>query len=197
MATKKKAAKANKSKRVLAVPLKEAADTWPKATEARARRSDNRLEVAFIRASTEERKRQKTLLAIEALNIPAKLRPLVERVRQYMGGSIHDPFAVASSEAFFLGVELQGRFPEFRGQIKGRQNATRKNKIRADEWKEYAQNQFKEIRAHNAEMPRHRVVKEAIKQTRFHFGIRPRLVKGKPCKWPGKRIQSDIFKGMK
>lgn len=197
MATKKKAAKANKSKRVLAVPLKEAADTWPKATEAQARRSDNRLEVAFIRASTEERKRQKTLLAIEALNIPAKLRPLVERVRQYMGGSIHDPFAVASSEAFFLGVELQGRFPEFRGQIKGRQNATRKNKIRADEWKEYAQNQFKEIRAHNAEMPRHRVVKEAIKQTRFHFGIRPRLVKGKPCKWPGKRIQSDIFKGMK
>lgn len=197
MATKKTAAKASKSKRVLAIPLEESADSWPKATPAQAQRADMRLEAAFNRAMHDEEKRARTIRKIKALNIPAKLRPLAERVWQYMGGSIHDPFAVASSEAFFLGVELQGRFPEFRGQIKGRQNATRKNKIRADEWKEYAQNQFKEIRAHNAEMPRHRVVKEAIEQTRFHFGIRPRLVKGEPCKWPGKRIQSDIFKGMK
>jgi len=114
-----------------------------------------------------------------------------------MGGSIHDPVAVASVEAFYLGVELQGLFPEFRKQITGRQNAARTNKNRADEWKEYAQNQFKEIRAHNAEMPRHCVVKEAIKRTRFHFGIKPRMVREKITTWPCKRTQSDIFKGMK
>lgn len=100
-------------------------------------------------------------------------------------------------DAFMLGVELQEMFPEFRKQIAGRENATRTNKNRADEWKEYAQNQFKEIRAHNAKMPRHCVVKEAIKRTRFHFGIRPRMVRGKTPTWPSKRIQSDIFKGMK
>lgn len=197
MATKKTAAKANKSKRVLAVPLKEAADTWPKATPAQARRADTRIEAAFNRAMRDEEKRAQTLQKIEALNIPKRLRPEVARVRQYMGGSIHDPVAVASVEAFYLGVELQGLFPEFRKQITGRQNATRTNKNRADEWKEYAQNQFKEIRAHNAKMPRHCVVKEAIKRTRFHFGIRPRMVRGKTPTWPSKRIQSDIFKGMK
>ena len=172
-------------------------DTWPKASEHKARRSDMRLEAAINRAMRDEEKRARTLQKIEALNIPKRLRPEVARVRQYMGGSIHDPVAVASVETFYLGVELQGLFPEFRKQITGRQNAARTNKNRADERKEYAQNQFKEIRAHNAKMPRHCVVKEAIKRTRFHFGIRPTMRRKKISTWPCKRTQSDIFKGMK
>ena len=172
-------------------------DTWPKASEHKARRSDMRLEAAFNRAMRDEEKRARTLQKIEAMNIPKRLRPEVARVRQYMGGSIHDPVAVASVEAFYLGVELQGLVPEFRGQIKGRQNATRANKSKADERKEYARAQFAEIRRESEKMRRGLVIKKACELTRLHFGIRPRLVNGKACTWPNKRTQSDIFKGMK
>lgn len=172
-------------------------DTWPKATEARAHRADQRLEAVFNRTRRNAEKRTRTLQKIKAMNIPARLGPEVAHLHEYLGSGIHDPIAMKTLEMFFLGVELQSLDPEFRNQIAGRQNAARTNKNRADERKEYAQNQFKEIRAHNAKMPRHCVVKEAIKRTRFHFGIRPTMRRKKISTWPCKRTQSDIFKGMK
>ena len=172
-------------------------DTWPKASEHKARRSDMRLEAAINRAMRDEEKRARTLQKIEALNIPKRLRPEVARVRQYMGGSIHDPVAVASVETFYLGVELQGLFPEFRKQITGRQNAARTNKRDADERYEYAQAQFAAMRGGDKNTPRYRIVAEAVRLTRAKFGIRPRLVKGKVCTWPNKATKGRIFKGMK
>ena len=172
-------------------------DTWPKATEAQTHRADQRLEAVFNRTMRDEEERARTLQKIEAMNIPKRLRSEVERVRKNMVGSFHDPVAVASVEAFYCGVELQGLFPEFRGQIKGRQNATRANKSKADERKEYARAQFAEIRRESEKMRRGIVIKKACELTRLHFGIRPRMVNGEACTWPNKRTQSDIFKGMK
>ena len=170
-------------------------DTWPKATPAQARRADKRLEIVFIRNGRDEEKRARTLKKIEALNIPKRLRPEVERVRKYMAGGFHDPVAVASVAAFFLGVELQGLFPEFRGQIAGRKSGANANKRKAYEWKEYAREQFNAL----GDMPRYRKVKEAIKRTRFKYAIPKKWSKrkGELIQWPSKHIQSDIFKGMK
>lgn len=168
-------------------------DTWPKASEHKARRSDMRLEAAFNRAMRDGEKRARTLQKIEAMNIPNRLRPEFERVRKHMAGGFHDPVAVASVEAFYLGVELQSLDPELRKQIAGRKSGANANKSKAEKKAEYAREQFSAIGG----MPRHRKVKEAIKLTRLHFGIRPRMVKGKVCTWPNKRTQSDIFKGMK
>ena len=168
-------------------------DTWPKASKHKARRSDMRLEAAFNRAMRDGEKRARTLRKIEALNIPARLRPEVARLREYLGSGIHDPIAIKTLEMFFLGVELQSLDPEFRKQIAGRKSGASANNSKADERKEYAREQFNAL----GDMPRHRKVREAIKLTRLHFGIRPRMVKGKVCTWPNKRTQSDIFKGMK
>ena len=83
MATKKKAAKANKSKRVLAVPLKEAADM---AIQPKPDEPTHALK-PICRAMRDEEKQAQTLQKIEALNIPKRLRLEVARVRRYMGGA--------------------------------------------------------------------------------------------------------------
>ena len=98
---------------------------------------------------------------------------------------------------FFLGVELQSLFPEFRKQIAGRKSGANANKRKVDEWKNYARAQFIAIKKEGSFTLRHKIMDEAVKLTRLHFGIRPRMVKGKVCTWPNKRTQSDIFKGMK
>ena len=174
-------------------------DTWPKASEHKARRSDMRLEAAINRAMRDEEKRARTLQKIEALNIPKRLRPEVARVRQYMGGSIHDPVAVASVETFYLGVELQGLFPEFRKQITGRQNAARTNKNRADERYEYARAQFTAIRKQRPNLARHLVIEQANRLTREKYGILKKWSKRKMemVAWPSERTQVKIYKGMK
>ena len=176
-------------------------DTWPKASEHKARRSDMRLEAAFNRAMRDEEKRARTLRIIEALSIPARLRPEVARLREYLGSGIHDPIAIKTLEMFFLGVELQSLFPEFRKQIAGRKSGANRIKKDADERYEYARAQFAAIKKEGLISPRYRIVAEAIKRTRAKFGIKPKLFKGrketKIVTWPNKATKGRIFKGMK
>lgn len=172
-------------------------DTWPKATEARAHRADQRLEAVFNRTRRNAEKRTRTLQKIKAMNIPARLGPEVAHLHEYLGSGIHDPIAMKTLEMFFLGVELQSLDPEFRNQIAGRQSGANRIKRDADERYEYAQAQFAAMRGGDKNTPRYRIVAEAVRLTRAKFGIRPRLVKGKVCTWPNKATKGRIFKGMK
>lgn len=162
-------------------------DTWPKASEHKARRSDMRLEAAFNRAMRDEEKRARTLRIIEALSIPARLRPEVARLREYLGSGIHDPIAIKTLEMFFLGVELQSLFPEFRKQIAGRKLGTAQNKRRAAEQKKYVRDRFIEIRAIFPNRKRKEIIDD----------IRSSSPASRISKWPCKRIEVGWFKGLK
>ena len=199
MAKKKTAAKSDKSKPVLAVLLKDVADTWPKATEAHARRADQRLEAVFNRTARAEEKRARTLQKIEAVDIPARLKPEVARLREYLGSGIRDPIAIKTLEMFFLGVELQSLFPEFRKQIAGRQKGANRIKIEADERYEYARAQFTAIRKQRPNLARHLVIEQANRLTQEKYGILKKWSKRKMemVAWPSERTQVKIYKGMK
>ncbi len=162
-------------------------DTWPKASEHKARRSDMRLEAAFNRAMRDEEKRARTLRKIEALSIPARLRPEVARLREYLGSGIHDPIAIKTLEMFFLGVELQSLDPELRNQIAGRKLGTAKNQRRAIEQKKYVRDRFIEIRANFQNRKRKEIIGDI--RSSSPASIIP--------KWPCKRIEVDWFKGLK
>ena len=176
-------------------------DTWPKATEAHARRADQRLAAVFNRTGRNDEKRVRTLQKIEAMDIPARLKPEVARLREYLGSGIHDPIAIITLEMFFLGVELQSLDPELRKQIAGRKSGANRIKKDADERYEYARAQFAAIKKEGLISPRYRIVAEAIKRTRAKFGIKPKLFKGRKettiVTWPNKATKGRIFKGMK
>ena len=162
-------------------------DTWPKATEARAHRADQRLEAVFNRTGRNDEKRVRTLQKIEAMDIPARLKPEVARLREYLGSGIHDPIAIITLEMFFLGVELQSLFPEFRKQIAGRKLGTAQNKRRATEEKKYARDRFIEIRANFPKRKRKEIIGD----------IRSSSPASRISKWPCKRIEVGWFKGLK
>ena len=165
---------ATKPKPVLAVLLKDVADTWPKATEAQAHRADTRLEIAFIRNGRDEEKRARAIRQFETMDIPKRLRPEVERVRNYMAGSFHDPVAVASVAAFFLGVELQDEFPEFSRKIKPQTRASRANKAKKQERHDYMLKRFSEEKAKDPNRQRKYIeeqVRSELKQKCHTVGL--------------------------
>ena len=174
-------------------------DTWPKASKHKARRSDMRLEAAFNRAMRDEEKRARTLQKIEAMNIPKRLWSEFERVRKHMAGWFHDPVAVASVEAFYLGVELQSLDPELRRQIAGRKSGANRIKKDANKRYEYAREQFTAIRKQRHNLARHLVIEQANRLTREKYGILKKWSKRKMemVAWPSERTQVKIYEGMK
>ena len=187
MKKKSKAKPAAKGKPVAAVLLKDVADSWPKATEAQTHRADQRLEAAFSRAERNGEKRARTLEKIEVMDTPARLGQEVARLREYLGSGIHDPIAIKTLEMFFLGVELQSLFPEFRKQIAGREKGTSKNHLRATEKKKYVRDRFIEIRTNFPYRKRKEIIKE----------IHDSSPASKIPKWPCKRVEVEWFKGLK
>lgn len=149
-------------------------DTWPKATEAQARRADQRLEAAFNRNGRDNEKRARAIRQFDAMDIPRRFRPEVERVRNYMAGSIHDPVAVASVAAFFLGVELQDEFPEFSRKIKPHARASRANKAKKQERHDYMLKRFSEEIAKDPNRQRRHIeaqIRSELKQMGHKTGI--------------------------
>lgn len=158
---KPRAKRTAKGKPVLAVPFKEVADTWPKATKQSEARTNKRIWIACKRARADEDKRKKALEQFASLPIPARMKVEVERVRECMAGDkLHDTAAVASVEAFFLGVRLQDCFPEFSRKIQPHTRATKANSVMAKARRDYARNRFVELRSQDENRHRRYIVEQ-------------------------------------
>ena len=154
--------------------------------------SEKRIWIACKRAKPDEEKRGNALRHLAVMLIPKRMKAAVERLRECMAGDqLHDPVAVASVAAFFLGLELQDQFPEFSRKIKPHTRATRANSTAKEARWNYARRRFIELREQYPRRCRTRdsIIREAVSDTKRKFHI--------VGSWPCKRIKVEIFKGLK
>lgn len=157
-----------KGKPKAAVLLKDVADSWPKPTQQGECRTDKRIWIACKRAKTDEKKRRNALRHLAEMPIPKRIKAAVEQLRECMAGDqLHDPVAVVSVAAFFLGVELQDQFPEFSRKIQPHTRATRANSKRAKAKKDYCEREFKWRRAKFPNRDKSLIIGD-IKENRDH-----------------------------